>query len=157
MRTNRILVALSIIFLSCTKSENNPTNNVPEDINAKLRGRWYLTSETRSGTYENSTYKGLPSDYIEYRANGKAYSRIQGQYDISYDYQLNTANKAIFFQYITTHPTFMITQPCSSSPGCPRVANVKFISDKLLVLGNTFQDTTNGVVSTLTITDSLTR
>lgn len=157
MRINKIFIALSIIFFSCSKNENNSTNNVPEDIDAKLRGKWYLTSETRSGSCENSTYKGLPSDYIEYRADRKAYSRIQGQYGSSYDYELNIANKTVLFHYITTNPMFMITQPCRTGSGCLRVAQLKFISDNLLVLGNTFRDTTNGVISTLTITDSLAR
>ncbi len=157
MRTNRILIVLTIILFSCNKNENNSSNSVPEDINAKLQGKWYLSSETRSGSYDNSIYKGLPSDNIEYKADGKAYSQLQGQYGLFYDYNLNTTNRTILFQYISTHPQFITTQPCSSSPGCLRLAKVKLISDRLLVLDNTFRDTTNGIISTMTIIDSLSK
>ena len=147
---------MTLILFSCSKTEINSVN-AAEDIHAKLLGKWYLISETKSGSYDNATYKGLPNDYIEYRSDGKAHSRLQGQYDLTYDYSLNNINKTILFQYVDPHPYFMISQPCNTGPGCLRLAEIKFLSNSLLVLGNTFRDTTNGVISTLIITDSLYR
>ncbi|MEJ7586020.1 MAG: hypothetical protein WKI04_00525 [Ferruginibacter sp.] len=157
MRTIRSLIILSIIFFSCKKNENKSTNNDTEDIITRLKGKWHLTSETRSGSYDHSTYEGIPSDYIEFMADGKVNSRIQGQWGLIFDYQLDAPNKTILFQYVTTHPIFLTTQPCNSNLGCLKIAHVKFISDKILVLGNTFSDTKNGVLNTLTITDSLSK
>ena len=153
----RIIIALFLFIASCNKNDKDISSNASKNIATKLRGEWHLISETRSGSFDNSTYRGLSSDYIEYRADGKAYSRIQGQWDLIYENNLDTVQKTMLFQYVSTHPHFMSTQPCAGSPGCPRVAKIKFISDHLLVLGNSFEETTNGTISSLTITDSLSR
>lgn len=155
MKTIIAIAALILLTWSCSEKNEPDFNTKP--LNEQLLGRWRLLSETRSGSYENSVYKGLPSDYIEYRSDGKAYSQIQGQFGLSYNQQVDATAKTLRFQFLCTHPYYLSTYPCFTPPDCSKTAKVQFISDNLLVLSQSFRDTTNGVIASLTITDSLAR
>ena len=82
MKTIIAITAVLLLVWGC--NEKNEPGFDTKPLNEQLLGRWRLISETRSGSYENSRYKGLPSDFIEYRADGRAYSEIQGQFGFSY-------------------------------------------------------------------------
>lgn len=155
MRITILFVTFCLMFYSCKKNEKLSSDS-QTDLNTQLQGRWYLISETHSGIFSMFDYKALATDYIEYKANGKAYSNLQGQYDLVYDYQLNSGNNTMLFNYLQTQISFMPSIACTS-PGCLRPAEIKFISDKLLVIGNTFYDPNNIVVEPLTVIDSLSR
>lgn len=155
MKTTITAVALIILLWSC--SEKNDPGSDTRPLNEELQGRWRLVSETRSGSYDNSRYQGLATDFIEYRADGKAYSEFQGQAGLSYNQQVNNAEKTLRFQFLCTHPYYLSTYPCFTAPDCSKTAKVQFISVNLLVISQSFRDTTNGVVASLTIVDSLVR
>lgn len=146
---------LTILSWSCGE-KNDPTVD-KKPLNEQLLGRWQLISETRSGSYENSVYKGLATDFIEYRTDGKAYSELQGQFGLSYNQQVDATAQTLRFQFLCTHPYYLSTYPCFTPPDCAKTAKIQFISAKLLVLTQSFRDTTNGVIASLTITDSLSR
>jgi hypothetical protein len=150
MKAIIIFALLLITCFSCKKDSPKPVTL----SDANLQGKWRLISETRSGSF-NARYEGLSTDYIEYKSDGKAYSFIQGQYGLIYTYNLNTTDKTLNFMYINhvNNPP----HPCTTSPGCPRLAHVNFFSKDLLLLGNTYLDTISGQVYTLTLVDSLTR
>ena len=60
--------------------------------------------------------------------------------------------------YVTTAPNLLTFFPCTGSPGCPRLAEVKYISKSLLVLGNTFRAIApNNDIIEFTIVDSLSK
>jgi hypothetical protein len=155
MKTIITIAAVLILIWGC--NEKNEPGFDTKPLNEQLLGRWRLVSETRSGSYENSRYKGLPSDFIEYRADGRAYSEIQGRFGFSYNQQVNTSTKTLRFYFLCTHPYYLSTYPCLTPPDCSKTANVQFISDDLLVLSQNFRDTSNGVIASLTIVDSLVR
>ena len=153
MKRHLIIISLLIIFFSCKKNSSKPATVSVTD--ADLQGKWRLISETRSGTYNNTSYIGLPTDFLEYKSDGKAYSFIQGQNGLIYSYNLNTIENTLNFMYIAhlNNPP----HACTASPGCPRLAEVRFISTNLLVLSNTFRDTISGQPRSITIIDSLTK
>ncbi|MFN7689243.1 MAG: hypothetical protein ACK5OP_16065 [Sphingobacteriales bacterium] len=155
MKTIITIAAVLILIWGC--NEKNEPGFDTKPLNEQLLGRWRLVSETRTGSYENSRYKGLPLDFIEYRADGRAYSEIQGQFGFSYNQQVNNSAKTLRFYFLCTHSYYLSTYPCLTPPDCAKTANVQFISDDLLVVSQSFRDTSNGVVASLTIVDSLVR
>ncbi|MEP7373993.1 MAG: hypothetical protein ABI675_11425 [Chitinophagaceae bacterium] len=154
MKTMTIFILLVILFSTCKKDSAKPMTVTAADI----QGKWRLISETLTGTYDNKRYAGFPTEFIEYKSDRKAYSSLQGQGGLVYSYNLNPADNTLNFMYISTAPNLLAFFPCTGSPGCPRVAGIKYISKNLLVLGNTFRATgANGDKFEMILLDSLSK
>jgi hypothetical protein len=126
-------------------------------LDEKLVGRWNLKSESLIDGNGFPLYRGTAYEYIEFKTDGKAYSNIQGQVGLIYPYQLNASNETMLFNYVQTSVSFLVNIPCAGpSGGCLRQAKIKYLSNNLLVLGNTFIDP-NNPNSSVTYLDSLSR
>lgn len=85
-----IIVALTVITtISCKKDDDK---DVPTDpMAAKIQWKWQveniIVSENLSGVEQSITYDGLPTDYVEFRKDGKMYTEYQGKRDTA-DYQI---------------------------------------------------------------------
>ena len=82
--TNKILSIILLIstgFIACKKESITQ----PKTTQEKMLGKWNLVSTVTNDFYNGSphltTYTWLPSDYIDFRANGKAYGYNNGSYD----------------------------------------------------------------------------
>ena len=57
-----IITIAAVLFLIWGCIEKNEPGFVTKPLNEQLLGRWRLVSETRSGSNQNSRYKGVQRD-----------------------------------------------------------------------------------------------
>jgi hypothetical protein len=151
MKYLKIFILLSVSINSCKKKDSSIS------LDEKLVGRWNLISESLIDGAGFPLYRGTASAFIEFKVDGKAYSNIPGQVGLIYPYQLNSSNETMMFNYVQTSVSFLANIPCADpSGGCLRQAKIKYLSNNLLVLGNTFVDP-NNANSSATYLDSLSR
>jgi len=71
-------------FVACKKSD---TTAIATTNQQKILGKWtfqqVVVNDVYSGTSNITTYPGDPGDYVDFRADGKAYVRVWSSYDTS--------------------------------------------------------------------------
>lgn len=151
MKHLKIFILLSVCIISCKKKDSKIS------LDEQLVGKWNFISESLIDGAGLPLYRGKTYEFLEFKTDGKAYSNISGQVGLIYLYQLNSSNETIMFNYVQTSTSFLVNIPCAGpSGGCLRQAKIKYLSNNLLVLGNTFIDP-NNANSSVTYLDSLSR
>ena len=84
-----MLAIFSIATPSCDKDDEEEMGTDP--MAAKIQWKWQVENivinENLSGVERYTTYDGLPTDYVEFRDDGKMYTEYQGKRDTS-DYKI---------------------------------------------------------------------
>lgn len=85
---------LAVLIISACKKSNNSSTASPS-----LMGKWGVVSVSDTMVINGSVlysdnYMGTPSDYLEFRSDGKAHAFINGN-DNTVDYQLQGSDKVI--------------------------------------------------------------
>jgi len=81
MKKRYLLVSFAILTVlnCCKKNDHVPSTQ------EKILGKWkilrFVDINEATGAYLSAPYNGAPTDYAEYRADGKLYSYIAGQTD----------------------------------------------------------------------------
>jgi len=81
-KTFLILALLCAGFMACKKTEPSASGT-----QQKILGKWkfqnVVVNDFYSGSSHITTYPGDPSDYFDFRSDGKVYSSIWGSQDTS--------------------------------------------------------------------------
>lgn len=84
------LLALPLLFLSsCKKDKSDNADEVlsPEQVAAKILGKWQISSVQYNNHYNGvdhkENYPGTATDYVEFKSDGLMYTSFRGVTDIS--------------------------------------------------------------------------
>ena len=152
MKYSMITLVIAVMIFSCKKQASPQINpSYKPDIQKIIQDSpWIFLSETRTGSFNERYKPTFGTSTIVFSSNGKAYPRLEGQWGLVYDYNLDTDKKKINYKFIFYLPGYM--------DGNVQEANIKYISNSLLILENTFTTTDiNGHNLSLNLIDSLVR
>ncbi len=96
MKTNRILffVLLAAISFSACKDDDEPT------VQQRIQGVWTfdktISREVIAGVETRDTTTGVSGDYVDFRSDNKAYSKIGGIFYDTANYSIVGSNKIVF-------------------------------------------------------------
>ena len=62
-----LLLSITVLFIACNKDDDEQTTA------QKLMNKWSVSTIVEDNNGTVSTYQAMPSDYIDYRADGKVY------------------------------------------------------------------------------------
>lgn len=107
----------ALLFTACKKDKEQTTQE-------RLQGSWKIESSILkvvvAGTPNTSTYAGQPTDYVDFRTDGKVYTSVNGS--------LDTANYTVSANQVTTTDTY---------PGAtPQVYNLTTLTEVVAQLYN---------------------
>lgn len=107
--------AVVLIFAACKKNQSD---------SEKILGRWKVESsllvDVNNGVTVSNTYTGQPSDYIDFRTDGKVYTSVNGNLDTS------------FYSVANSRVTFTDNNP----PATVTVFDIRNLSNSTLQLYN---------------------
>ena len=93
MKTTHFPLLMAALFLMSTSSckKDDETEMATDPMATKIQWIWrvenIVVSDNLNGVERYSTYDGLPTDYVEFRGDGKMYTEYQGKRDTS-DYKI---------------------------------------------------------------------
>jgi hypothetical protein len=74
-----------ISFVSCKKDKDTTEDDSLKALEKQVQWKWQInkitTNTNFSGTEQKVTYDGQPTDYIDFRKDGKMYRSFQGRFD----------------------------------------------------------------------------
>ncbi|MFI5161417.1 MAG: hypothetical protein ACHQHN_09075 [Sphingobacteriales bacterium] len=105
MKANYLFVLFAAVVLvsSCkneiVKPASTTTTTIVDEPSTNIAGKWNLVKDSTSnqfiGPVHNTVYIGTPSDYYDFRADGKCYISSNGSND-TVSYKMGTNNSLIF-------------------------------------------------------------
>ncbi len=152
MRYSMITLLIAVTIFSCKKQEAPSINDSYKPNVQKIiqDTPWIFLSETRTGSFNERYRPTFGTSTIVFSSNGKAYPHLEGQWGLVYDYNLDTNRRKLNYKFIFYMPGYMDSNV--------QEADVKYISNSLLVLENSFTTKDfNGKDLSLTLVDSLVR